>query len=58
MLTLGNNEATSNLYVLKDFDLIIISKIRTYLLEYFVRVREQEDLTQKWNALAKGNERA
>ena len=47
MLTLGNNEATSDLYVIKYFDLIIISKIRTYLLEYFVRVREQEDLTQK-----------
>ena len=41
---------------IKDLDFISIMKIKSDLLEFFVRVRVQEDLTEKWKVLTKVNE--
>lgn len=58
LLKVGNKEASSDPSVIKDLDLHTISKIKSKLLECFVRVRVQPaDLTEKWKAPAKGNEK-
>ena len=55
-LKLGSNDEESDL-VIKYLDFSTMVKMKSDLLECFVRVRVQEDLAQKWRSPAKGNEK-
>ena len=55
LLKVGGYTPSSDPCQIKDMDLDLICQIKSSVLECFVRVRSQKDLTQKWKCPAKGN---
>ena len=51
-LKLFYKEEETDRSAMKYLDFSLIMKIKSDLLEYFVIMRVQEDLTEKWNASA------
>ena len=55
LLKLCCKEKETNTSTIKDLDFSSIKKITSDMLECFLRVRVEEDLTDKWKFPAKGN---